>query len=138
MFGVVLLSLLSRNSPTNPYLCSGTAAADHPLTGTTENSDGDDAKPRGREGKEQRKRGASKRSLEWFFGWLEEEGRDSAALWREVVDLVVKTLITAQPSLARAYCACFCGEARGGWSSSFEECVSTRTGSLGDVQRRNI
>lgn len=54
----------------------------------------------------------SKRSLEWFFRWLDREGRDSAALWREVAGLVVKTLVTAQPSLARAYRACFCEETK--------------------------
>lgn len=55
----------------------------------------------------------SKRSLEWFFRWLEEGGRDAGALWREVANLVVKTLASAQPSLAQAYRSCFCGETRG-------------------------
>lgn len=52
----------------------------------------------------------SKRSLDWFFVWLESEGGDAGALWREVAGLVVKTLATAQPSLAKAYRACLYGE----------------------------
>lgn len=67
---------------------------------------------RGKEDKEDER--GSKRSLDWFFRWLEGQGHNSAALWREVASLVVKTLATAQPSLARAYRACLCGETRGG------------------------
>lgn len=65
----------------------------------------------GSEGDGRDERG-SKRSLEWFFRWLEEGGRDAGALWREVENLVVKTLASAQPSLAQAYRSCFCGETR--------------------------
>ncbi|CAM9516685.1 unnamed protein product, partial [Ectocarpus sp. 4 AP-2014] len=107
-------SLRANDARSNGGSCSdATAEGGYGWTkGCT--SDGDDGTPRGGDRKEEGKRGASKRSLEWFFGWLEEGGRDSAALWREVADLVVKTLVTAQPSLERAYCACFCGEAREG------------------------
>ncbi|CAM9214538.1 unnamed protein product, partial [Ectocarpus sp. 13 AM-2016] len=108
-------SLRANNARSNGGSSSdATAEASYGWTKGCTSNNGDDGTPRGGDRKEEGKRGASKRSLEWFFGWLEEGGRDSAALWREVADLVVKTLITAQPSLERAYCACFCGEAREG------------------------
>lgn len=68
--------------------------------------------PEGSDGK-RRDEGGSKRSLQWFFRWLEEEGRDARALWRGVANIVVKTLASAQPALALAYRSCFVGETRG-------------------------
>ena len=38
----------------------------------------------------------SKRSLEWFFAWLKTEGHDKDALWGQIKDVVVRTLISAQ------------------------------------------
>ena len=48
----------------------------------------------------------SKRSLEWFFSWLTAEGHDKDAMWDAVKDVVVKTLISTQPSLAHTYRSC--------------------------------
>ena len=50
---------------------------------------------------------ASKRSLNWFFGWLKARGLDPEnTLWKKICDLVVKTLVSVQPSLKHTYRSC--------------------------------
>ena len=44
-----------------------------------------------------------KRSLSSILKDLELQGRDSAGLWDDICDLIIKTLITAQPFLANTY-----------------------------------
>ena len=39
----------------------------------------------------------SKRSLEWFFSWLRENGKNPDAVWNDMADVVIKTLIAGQP-----------------------------------------
>jgi hypothetical protein len=48
----------------------------------------------------------SKRSLQWFREWLDEEGHDSGAVWSGIADMIVKTLISVQPSLKHIYNSC--------------------------------
>ncbi len=44
--------------------------------------------------------GSSKRSLSWLWTWLTAQGRDVAPIWSQVADIVVKTLISVQATLA--------------------------------------
>lgn len=44
-----------------------------------------------------------KRSLSSILKMLEKEGKDSAGLWDDICDIIIKTLITAQPFLATTY-----------------------------------
>ncbi|OMJ71358.1 hypothetical protein SteCoe_30443 [Stentor coeruleus] len=44
-----------------------------------------------------------KRSLSSILKKLEKEGRDSASLWDDICDIIIKTLLTAQPFLATSY-----------------------------------
>ena len=60
--------------------------------------------------------GASKRTLPWLRQWLDapERGFGGAGTatraWRSVCDVVAKTLIAAQPALARRYASCLPGQ----------------------------
>jgi hypothetical protein len=45
----------------------------------------------------------NKRSLQWFFGWLDENGHSSTAIWDRIGDTIVKALLAAQPALAHVY-----------------------------------
>ena len=45
----------------------------------------------------------NKRSLQWFRGWLQDQGHDHAALWENIQEVVLKTLIPVQPLLAHTY-----------------------------------
>lgn len=47
--------------------------------------------------------GASKRSLTWLRSWLAECGVDAEVIWSKIADVVVKTVISIQPSLAQNY-----------------------------------
>lgn len=49
---------------------------------------------------------SSKRSLKWLRNWLDENGMESNKVWSNICDVVVKTLISIQPSLAEAYRDC--------------------------------
>ena len=44
--------------------------------------------------------------MQWFFEYLRGRGKDPAALWEAVGDLIIKTLIATQPSLAHSYKLC--------------------------------
>lgn len=55
---------------------------------------------------EDNEEGSSKRSLSWLWQWLESQGHSKALVWRGICDIIVKTLISTQPSLARAYNSC--------------------------------
>jgi tubulin polyglutamylase TTLL6/13 len=46
---------------------------------------------------------SSKRSLSWLFEWLTSEGHNTNTVWFNICDIVVKTLISIQASLASAY-----------------------------------
>lgn len=50
--------------------------------------------------------GSSKRSLSWLWNWLEHHKCDPSKIWTEICDIIVKTLISIQASLAHAYTAC--------------------------------
>jgi hypothetical protein len=50
--------------------------------------------------------GTSKRSLTWLWGWLEDHGVDHKPIWRNICDLIVKTLLSTQAFLARSYNTC--------------------------------
>lgn len=43
--------------------------------------------------------GCSKRSISWFMNHLQRQGRDTVLLWRKICDIIVKTLIAAQPKV---------------------------------------
>lgn len=49
---------------------------------------------------------SSKRSLTWLWDWMRERAMDPDAVWRDIADVVVKTLISVQPSLAQTYRTC--------------------------------
>jgi tubulin polyglutamylase TTLL6/13 len=44
-----------------------------------------------------------KRHISWFWQHLENVGQSSAKIKREIEDIIVKTLLIAQPSLAHLY-----------------------------------
>jgi hypothetical protein len=48
-------------------------------------------------------------TLQWVLDWVSEElGEDkAAALWGGIKDIVAKTLISIQPTLAQTYRSCF-------------------------------
>ncbi|KAM3828497.1 tubulin polyglutamylase TTLL13 isoform 2-T2 [Vipera latastei] len=49
----------------------------------------------------------SKRKLSTLNAWLREHGCDTAELWRDIEDIVIKTLIAAHPVLKHNYRTCF-------------------------------
>lgn len=49
---------------------------------------------------------SSKRTLTWFWSWLELQGQEPSLLWSKICDIVVKTMISIQASLASAYNLC--------------------------------
>ncbi|XP_067892442.1 tubulin polyglutamylase TTLL7 [Heterodontus francisci] len=68
---------------------------------------------------EQADRG-SKRSIRWFTEFLRTNDYDVAKFWNDVSDLVVKTLIVAEPHVLHAYRMCRPGQHPGGNSVCFE------------------
>jgi len=48
----------------------------------------------------------SKRHLDWFRKHLKDEGHDDDLLFQEIEQLIVKTLLSVQPSLAHYYKSC--------------------------------
>lgn len=46
---------------------------------------------------------SSKRSLTWLRQWLRAHQRDDELLWSQIADIVVKTIISAQAPVARAF-----------------------------------
>ena len=49
---------------------------------------------------------SSKRSLGWLWNWLGNKGMDSEGVWRDISDIIVKTLISIQATLAQSYRSC--------------------------------
>ncbi|XP_038649599.1 tubulin polyglutamylase TTLL7 [Scyliorhinus canicula] len=68
---------------------------------------------------EQADRG-SKRSIQWFTEFLRTNDYDVAKFWNDVSDLVVKTLIVAEPHILHAYRMCRPGQHPGSNSVCFE------------------
>ncbi|GCC38160.1 hypothetical protein chiPu_0016672, partial [Chiloscyllium punctatum] len=68
---------------------------------------------------EQADRG-SKRSIRWFTEFLRTNDYDVAKFWNDVSDLVVKTLIVAEPHVLHAYRMCRPGQHPGSNSVCFE------------------
>ncbi|XP_067845745.1 tubulin polyglutamylase TTLL7 [Heptranchias perlo] len=68
---------------------------------------------------EQADRG-SKRSISWFTEFLRSNDYDVAKFWNDVSDLVVKTLIVAEPHVLHAYRMCRPGQHPGSSSVCFE------------------
>lgn len=62
----------------------------------------------------------SKRSLKFLNDYLRKNDHDVAFLWRNIVDIIVKTLIVAQPHVLHAYRMCRPGQPPGSDSVSFE------------------
>ena len=49
---------------------------------------------------------SSKRSIIWLWKWMNEQGIDHRPIWRGICDIIVKTLLSTQAYLSRAYGAC--------------------------------
>ncbi|XP_048028715.1 tubulin polyglutamylase TTLL7 isoform X2 [Megalobrama amblycephala] len=62
----------------------------------------------------------SKRSIGWFTEFLRTNDYDVAKFWGDVSELVVKTLIVAEPHVLHAYRMCRPGQPPGSASVSFE------------------
>ncbi|XP_034438307.1 tubulin polyglutamylase TTLL7 isoform X2 [Hippoglossus hippoglossus] len=62
----------------------------------------------------------SKRSISWFTEFLRANGYDVAKFWGDVSELVVKTLIVAEPHVLHAYRMCRPGQPPGSDSVCFE------------------
>lgn len=48
----------------------------------------------------------NKRSLEWFLDWLKQNDYDEQRVWNNMKDVVVKTILAAQPNIAQMYNSC--------------------------------
>ena len=46
---------------------------------------------------------SSKRSLSWLWTWLSSSGHDTDKVWKEICDIVVKTLISIQAILSQNF-----------------------------------
>ncbi|OXB55469.1 hypothetical protein ASZ78_012901 [Callipepla squamata] len=62
----------------------------------------------------------SKRSIKWFTEFLETNNLDVSKFWNDISELVVKTLIVAEPHVLHAYRMCRPGQAPGSDSVCFE------------------
>uniref|UniRef100_A0A8C0FGF4 Tubulin tyrosine ligase like 7 n=1 Tax=Bubo bubo TaxID=30461 RepID=A0A8C0FGF4_BUBBB len=62
----------------------------------------------------------SKRSIKWFTEFLETNNLDVSKFWSDISELVVKTLIVAEPHVLHAYRMCRPGQAPGSDSVCFE------------------
>uniref|UniRef100_H0VF21 Tubulin tyrosine ligase like 7 n=1 Tax=Cavia porcellus TaxID=10141 RepID=H0VF21_CAVPO len=62
----------------------------------------------------------SKRSIKWFTEFLQENHHDVAKFWSDISELVVKTLIVAEPHVLHAYRMCRPGQPPGSESVCFE------------------
>lgn len=49
----------------------------------------------------------NKRNFKFFNGWLESNGHDSQLFWKRTGNVIVKTILAAQPQLANVYDSCF-------------------------------
>ncbi|XP_065265393.1 tubulin polyglutamylase TTLL7 [Emys orbicularis] len=62
----------------------------------------------------------SKRSIKWFTEFLQTNHLDVSKFWNDISELVVKTLIVAEPHVLHAYRMCRPGQAPGSDSVCFE------------------
>ncbi|XP_003767399.1 tubulin polyglutamylase TTLL7 isoform X1 [Sarcophilus harrisii] len=62
----------------------------------------------------------SKRSIKWFTEFLQTNKHDVAKFWSDISELVVKTLIVAEPHVLHAYRMCRPGQPPGSESVCFE------------------
>ncbi|KFU96387.1 Tubulin polyglutamylase TTLL7, partial [Chaetura pelagica] len=62
----------------------------------------------------------SKRSIKWFTEFLETNNLDVSKFWSDISELVVKTLIVAEPHVLHAYRMCRPGQGPGSDSVCFE------------------
>ncbi|EDO45410.1 predicted protein, partial [Nematostella vectensis] len=62
----------------------------------------------------------SKRSIKWLNEWLQSMDYDVNFLWRGITEVIVKTLIVAQPHVLHSYRMCRPGAATGSDSVCFE------------------
>lgn len=62
----------------------------------------------------------SKRSIKWFTEFLQANEHDVAKFWSDISELVVKTLIVAEPHVLHAYRMCRPGQPPGSESVCFE------------------
>ncbi|XP_030352315.1 tubulin polyglutamylase TTLL7 isoform X2 [Strigops habroptila] len=62
----------------------------------------------------------SKRSIKWFTEFLQTNNLDVSKFWDDISELVVKTLIVAEPHVLHAYRMCRPGQAPGSDSVCFE------------------
>nr|XP_017533803.1 tubulin polyglutamylase TTLL7 isoform X1 [Manis javanica]XP_036868402.1 tubulin polyglutamylase TTLL7 isoform X1 [Manis javanica]XP_036868403.1 tubulin polyglutamylase TTLL7 isoform X1 [Manis javanica] len=62
----------------------------------------------------------SKRSIRWFTEFLQANEHDVAKFWSDISELVVKTLIVAEPHVLHAYRMCRPGQSPGSESVCFE------------------
>lgn len=62
----------------------------------------------------------SKRSLKYFNDYLRKNDYDVAFLWKNITDMLVKTLIVALPHMLHAYRMCRPGQSPGSDSVCFE------------------
>ncbi|XP_038077493.1 tubulin polyglutamylase ttll6-like isoform X3 [Patiria miniata] len=62
----------------------------------------------------------SKRRLSTLRRWFDENGYDSEAIWEEMYDVIIKTLISAHPILKHNYRSCFSNITNQKGSSCFE------------------
>ncbi|XP_053776360.1 tubulin polyglutamylase TTLL7 isoform X2 [Desmodus rotundus] len=62
----------------------------------------------------------SKRSIKWFTEFLQANQYDVAKFWSDISELVVKTLIVAEPHVLHAYRMCRPGQPPGSESVCFE------------------
>uniref|UniRef100_A0A287D1T7 Tubulin tyrosine ligase like 7 n=1 Tax=Ictidomys tridecemlineatus TaxID=43179 RepID=A0A287D1T7_ICTTR len=62
----------------------------------------------------------SKRSIKWFTEFLQDNQHDVAKFWSDISELVVKTLIVAEPHVLHAYRMCRPGQPPGSESVCFE------------------
>ncbi|XP_021503663.1 tubulin polyglutamylase TTLL7 isoform X2 [Meriones unguiculatus] len=62
----------------------------------------------------------SKRSIKWFTEFLNANQYDVAKFWSDISELVVKTLIVAEPHVLHAYRMCRPGQSPGSQSVCFE------------------
>ncbi|XP_020138253.1 tubulin polyglutamylase TTLL7 isoform X2 [Microcebus murinus] len=62
----------------------------------------------------------SKRSIKWFTEFLQANQHDVAKFWSDISELVIKTLIVAEPHVLHAYRMCRPGQSPGSESVCFE------------------
>ena len=62
----------------------------------------------------------SKRTLKWFKDYLRKHDHDIAYIWRNITDMILKTLVVSHPHVLHAYRMCRPGQPPGSDSVSFE------------------